>query len=92
MPEHVRVSVNGQHVTTTRAYAESAGLTVLKEAADDGLGRALPATRTNGRRNKPRTTVEREAAKKTTTTTARKRAAKKSTSGGSTASTSEETS
>lgn len=96
MPDYVRVAVNGYKRTVSRGYADNAGLSALDEPATDAFGRPLAQTRENGRRAKPRTTVEREAAKRTTTrrttkkTTARKRAAKKSTSGGASASTTEE--
>lgn len=65
MTEFVRVSLpNGFEATLSRAFAEGEGLRVLDVPATDLRGKPLPATRKNGRRIKPRTTVEKEAAKK----------------------------
>lgn len=78
-PKLVRVTVNGYKRTVSADHATNAGLTVLDEPAVDDFGRPLPQTKANGRKPKPRTSVDAAAAKKTTKTSARKRAASKST-------------
>lgn len=74
--EFVRVRTeNGYESTVSKAYADSVeGIEVIDEPATNSWGRPLPATRRNGRRAKPRTTVKKAAAKKTA---ARKKAAAK---------------
>lgn len=68
MSEFVRVRLeNGMETTVSTDYAESAGLEVIDADATNSRGVPLPATRKNGRRAKPRTTVSKEAAKKTAT-------------------------
>lgn len=56
----------GRRVTVSKAYAEGLeGVEVLDMPATDLRGRALPASRIDGRRVKPKTTVKKAAAKKT---------------------------
>ena len=66
MTTFVRVrQPNGHEVSLNADYvAGIEGLEVLDEPATDRLGRPLPATRRNGRRMKPRTTVRKAAAAK----------------------------
>jgi hypothetical protein len=65
MSEFVRVSLpNGHEATLSRVYAEKVGLPILDVPATNLRGRPLPASRKDGRRIKPKTTVEKEAAKK----------------------------
>jgi hypothetical protein len=65
--EFVRVRTsNGYETTLSQAYVDSikGDVEVLDEPATNSWGRPLPATRRNGRRAKPRTTVKKAAAKK----------------------------
>lgn len=67
MSEFVRVRLpSGAEVTVSAAYADGLGdsVEVLDAPATNGRGIPLPASRTNGRPRKPRTTVENEVAKK----------------------------
>lgn len=55
----------GRRVTVARAYAEGIkDVEILDVPATDRRGRPLPASRLDGRRVKPRTTVKKAAAKK----------------------------
>lgn len=65
MPDFVRVRLpNGHEATLSAAFAEGEGLEVLDAPATNLRGKPLSASRTHGRRMKPRTTVQKEAAKK----------------------------
>ena len=65
MSDFVRVSLpNGHEVTLSQAFAQGEGLEVLDAPATNLRGEPLPATRKNGRRMKPKTTVKKEAAKR----------------------------
>jgi hypothetical protein len=67
--EFVRVrSAAGKESSISEAFVEGlekGAVEVLDEPATNTWGRPLPATRSNGRRSKPRTTVKKAAAKKT---------------------------
>lgn len=55
----------GRRVTISRAYAAGIeGVEILDVPATDRRGRPLPASRLDGRRAKPKTTVKKAAAKK----------------------------
>lgn len=70
MTDFVRVSLdNGMEASLSAAFAEGAGLDVLDAPATNSWGRPLPASRKNGRRTKPRTTVKQAATKKAATST-----------------------
>lgn len=61
----------GRRVTVSRAYAEGIeGVEYLDLPATDRRGRPLSASRLDGRRTKPRTTVKKAAAKKASASTA----------------------
>jgi len=64
--EWVRIRLPNAEVTVSRGYAESLGdaVEVIDAPATNVRGTPLAATRRNGRPNKPRTTVSKEAAKK----------------------------
>lgn len=63
----VRVRLdNDMETSLGEEFAAEHGLTVLDEPAYKGDGTTRPATRRNGRRNKPRTSVSNEAARKKT--------------------------
>lgn len=68
MSEFVRIRLpNGSEVSLSRAFVEGlpdGAVEVLDVPATNLRGVPLPATRKNGRRIKPRTTVEKEAATK----------------------------
>jgi hypothetical protein len=67
MSDFVRVRMsNGHEVTLSRSFAEGSGLEVLDAPATDLRGRPLSASRKDGRRMKPKATVEKEVAKKVT--------------------------
>lgn len=70
MTDFVRVSLpNGHEATLPREYAETADLSVIEGvSATNSRGVPLSATRKNGRRMKPKTSVETEVAKKAATT------------------------
>lgn len=56
---------SGRRVTISRAYAEGIGdAEILDVPATDRRGRPLPASRLDGRRAKPKTTVKEAAAAK----------------------------
>lgn len=57
---------NGMESSIGEEHAKLVGLTILDEPAYRGDGTTRPATRRNGRRSKPRTSVSTEAAKKKT--------------------------
>lgn len=66
MTDFVRVRLpNGHEATFSADYAAGLDLDVLDVPATDVRGRPLPASRRDGRRMKPRTSVKQEAAKKT---------------------------
>lgn len=61
----VRVRLaNGHETSLNEDFARSEGLQILDEPATDYRGWPLPVSRKNGRRVKPRTTVNEAAAKK----------------------------
>ena len=61
----VRVRLpNGRETSLNEEFARSEGLQILDEPATDYRGRPLPESRKDGRRVKPRTTVNKAAAKK----------------------------
>ncbi len=64
MADLVRVRINGYEKSLGRAYAEAHNLEILDEPAVDGRGDTLPTTRKNGRKAKPKTTVNEAAEQK----------------------------
>lgn len=69
MTEWVRVRLpeTGMETTQSRGFVDGlpeGSVEILDEPATDLRGLPLPATRKDGRRIKPRTTVQQEAAKK----------------------------
>lgn len=70
MPDLVRVRLDGVEKNVGKAFAAKHGLTVLDEPTQNGDGSLRGSTRKNGRRAKPKTTVDQSA-------TAKKKAASK---------------
>lgn len=65
MSEFVRVRLpNGHEATLSAAYVAGTDLQVLDVPATNLRGRPLPASRRDGRRMKPKTSVEKEVVKK----------------------------
>lgn len=58
MPELVRVRIGGVEKNVGKAFAAKHDLTVLDEPTTKGDGSPRETTRKNGRRAKPKTTVD----------------------------------